>query len=91
MEGEAEERAELWHHPQPFLQRNRHQNKTERAERGGAKNKEMRHRDVQHNVEQKADKMNKLELLRKIKAHRSEVIHVKFDKENNSLPHLLLM
>lgn len=48
-----------------------HHSTTERAERGGAKNEEMRHKDVRLNVEQKAEKMNKLELLRKIKPHSS--------------------
>lgn len=77
--------------PTAIFTAHRRQNQTERAERGGAKNKEMRHQDVQHNVQQKAEKMNKLELLRKMKPRCSKVIHVKFDKENNSLPHLLLM
>lgn len=90
MEGEGKGKAELWHHPQPFLHRVGLRTK-QRAERGGAKNKEMRHKDVWHNVQQKAEKMNKLEAPRTIKPHSFKVIHVKFDKENNSLPHLWLM
>lgn len=86
---QTEERTELWHHPQPFLLRIR----TKQREQGeeGRADKEMRQEDVQYNETQKAEKMNKLELQRKIKQHSSKVISVKFDKENNSLPHLLLM
>lgn len=51
MEGEGEEKAELWHHPQPFLQRFGIRTKQrEQRERGGAKGKEMRRKDVWHNV-----------------------------------------
>lgn len=90
------ERREGWvmtsHHPQSFLQHigiGTKQRNREQIEEG--RDKETRHKHVHHNVQEKAEKMNKLELLRKMKPHNSKVIHVRFDKENNSLPHLLLM
>lgn len=50
--------------PAAIFTAHQHQNKTERAARGGAKKKEMRRRDVQ----QKVEKINKLELQRKAKS-----------------------
>lgn len=93
MEGEGEERGLSYdNHPQSFLQHigiGTKQRNREQIEEG--RDKETRHKHVHHNVQEKAEKMNKLELLRKMKPHNSKVIHVRFDKENNSLPHLLLM
>lgn len=45
--------------PTAIFTAHRRQNKTEAADKGGVKNKEMRHNDVQSRMEQKDEKMTK--------------------------------
>lgn len=45
--------------PTAIFTAHRRRNKTEAADKGGVKNKEMRHKDVQSRMEQKDKKMTK--------------------------------
>lgn len=63
---EGEERAELWYHPQPFLQRI--SIRTKQRERAREQHEEGRGRKKwQRDVQQKVEKINKPKLRRKIK------------------------